>query len=153
MSEGGFKNAAMKRRPEGANENMRDKVKPNGIREGGSQFGTTIEHSKPARFPNTGASQKKKGSGVPEVIEGSPHGTTFLANSPAVDFPDRLAKDRRNKTESKSEPKFDPYRTKGAQDKTASQKSGEGEAKDRPYPLKKDYEKSGKSDKKSHKIY
>jgi len=153
MSEGGFKSAAMKgraARPEGANSRMTGKVKPNGIAEGGSQFGTTFCKSEPAKFPNTGRSQSKKRGG--DNVSQGPHGTTFVENSTHVRTPNADVGLRRNKSESKSEPELTRGDHQSATRKTASQK-GEGEPSDRSYPLKRGYEKSGKSDKKSHSIY
>lgn len=141
--EGGFKNAALKGRPEGANSNMRDKVKPNGIREGGSQFGTTFEKSSPARFPNTGSSQKKKGAST-DTIHCGPNGTTFVCDDPAVNFPSSMKGARRNKTEKKTEPGLSLSDHESARQGSASQKSGSGEPTTKAYPLAKDYEKRGR---------
>lgn len=153
MSEGGFRNAAMKGRagrPEGANARMTGKVKPNAIVEGGSQFGTTLHKSDPAKFPNTGRNQTKKRGG--DNVSQGPHGVTFVENSTHVRTPSADVGIRHNKTETKNEPelKTGEFETTGRQ--TASQKGG-GEPTQRAYPLKRGYEKSGKTDKRSQKIY
>jgi hypothetical protein len=127
------------------------KIQPNGIRPGGSQFGTTIEHSDPAKFRNTGSSQKKKGSGGDTIHQG-PHGTTFVENSSHVSMPHADMRPKTTKDIGATRPKFETSKSETAGEQTASKSGSEGPTQ-RKYPLSRGYEKSGKSDKKTHKIY
>ena len=125
------------------------KIQPNGIKPGGSQFGTTIEHSDPAKFRNTGSSQKKKGSGGDTIMCG-PHGTTFVEDSSHIKMPNADTRPKESKTISETKGTVSTKNRETAGSATVSQ-SGSGGPSTRAYPLSRDYEKSGKTDRKSAK--
>lgn len=125
---------------------MKSKIKPNAIVEGGSQFGTTIHHSDPAKFRNTGSSQKKKGSGTAQIMSGEPHGTTFQASTSHISLPSSAKMPKSSKTISESMGHMKP--SESTAQHTVS-KSGSGGPSSPAYPLSRGYEKSGKTGKKS----
>lgn len=126
------------------------KIQPNGIEKGGSQFGTTIQHSDPAKFRNTGTGQKKKGSGG-DTIHCGPHGTTFVEDSSHIKMPhaDKPPKGVKVISDSKQHLETSKHETAG---EFSASKSGSEGPTTRAYPLAREYEKSGKSDKKSHRL-
>src|SRR5579862_4566728 len=117
------------------------KIQPNGIEKGGSQFGTTFCHSEPAEFRNTGASQKKKGSGGDTIMQG-PHGTTFVENSSHVSMPNADRRPKGEKVIAGSKQQLETSKHETAGEFSASKSGSEGPTT-RAYPLAREYEKSG----------
>lgn len=128
---------------------MAGKIKPNGIED--AKFGTTLSNAHPAKFTNTGSSQKKKGSGT-DTISSGPHGTTFTENSSHINVPSAAGKARDGKDIASSDETLSTSGFKTAGGKTAS-KDGSGGPEDRAYPLARQYEKSGKTDRTKQRMY
>lgn len=126
------------------------KIQPNGIEPGGSQFGTTIQHSDPAKFRNTGSGQKKKGSGGDTIMCG-PHGTTFVVDESHIKMPNADRRPKAEKVIAGSDQHLETSKHKTADEFSASKSGSEGPST-RAYPLAREYEKSGKTDKKSHRL-
>jgi len=111
---------------------------------GGTQFGTTIHDSNAGKFRNKGIKTGK--IPVNGVEDGMPHGATFIENSTHIDTPnaDKPAPESKLLKAEKGLVRIKDHDT--SCDLTASQESGNGGPTDRPYPLAKSYEKSGRKD-------
>ena len=103
---------------------------------GGTQFGTTVEKSDPAKFHGPG---KTHGKTPANDVVAQKEGPTFTANRTHI--PSTNADKMPKETKLLSSGKDSLFEmTDTACDLTASQ-HGSGEPTDRPYGLKKSYEK------------
>ena len=105
---------------------------------GGTQFGTTVQDSDPAKFSNKGKEHGKTESG--STIVSQAVGPTFDCNDPAISFPSAEEYGKGKSLGQHTEGKFNPFTSKVnlVSQRTASAASGETTPS---YPLKKSYEK------------
>ena len=73
---------------------------------GGTQFGTTIHDSDPAKFPNKGKEHGKMDSS--KTVRSQEVGATFTKNDPAISFPEASEYGKGKSMGQKSKPAFVP---------------------------------------------
>jgi len=100
------------------------------------KVGPVFDENDPAKFTNKG---KAHGKTPANGVETQVHGATFTENSTHIPTmnADKPAKEK----ELSSKKWFDPHTDAESADALTASKGGSGSPTERPYPLKKSYEK------------